>query len=58
MGNRTTSGMNKNRNLEINKPFYLFSDMLFDRVITVGPPKNLVLQTRINNDKKQMWVFD
>jgi len=58
MNKTRTSGLNKNRGLEINKPFYIISDLLFDRVITVGPSKNLVLQTRINNDKKQMWVFD
>jgi len=46
MNKTRTSGMNKNRNLEINKPFYIISDMLFDRVITVGPSKNLILQSR------------
>jgi len=50
--------MNKNRNLEINKPFYIVSEMLFNRVITVGPSKNLILQSRTNDDKKQMWFFD
>jgi len=52
-----TKGMNKKRGLMINKPFYIVSDMLFHRVITVGPSKNLVLRYR-TDAKEQLWVFD
>jgi hypothetical protein len=49
--------LNEDFGFQINRPFYIISDMIFHRVITVGPSKNLVLQTR-TGDKGQMWVFD
>jgi hypothetical protein len=49
--------MNKNRNMEINRPFYIVSDLLFNRVATVYSSKNIVIQTRTDK-KEQQWFFD
>jgi len=53
-----TSGTNKHRNLVINKPFYIQSRLWMERVIQVQGGKNLVIATRKDNAKEQMWVFD
>ena len=51
MGPVKKKGMNKNRNMEINRPFYIVSDLVFNRVATVYSSKNIVIQTR--TDKKE-----
>jgi purine nucleoside permease len=38
-----TSGMNKNRNLEINRPFYIVSDLLFNRVASLYSGNRIVI---------------
>jgi len=43
--------------MEINRPFYIVSDLIFNRVATVYSSKNIVIQTRTDK-KEQQWFFD
>jgi len=54
---KTATGLNKNRNLQINKPFYIQSKLWLERVITVYSSKNLVIQSRTDVPGQQ-WFFD
>jgi len=55
--NYTTSGLNKGRQLHINRPFYIQSKLWLERVITVYSSKNLVIQSRTDAPEQQ-WFFD
>jgi len=50
-------GLNKNRGLYINRPFYIVSKLWMSRVITVAGGKNLVIQSRTDS-KDQQWFYD
>jgi hypothetical protein len=55
--NYTTSGLNKGRQLHINRPFYIQSKLWLERVISVAESKNLVIQSRTDAPEQQ-WFFD
>jgi len=52
-----TKGLNK-RGFYVNRPFMIVSRMWMNRVISVAGGNNLVIQTRKDNEKRQMWRFD
>jgi hypothetical protein len=56
-GEDATEGLNKNRGIYINRPFYIVSRLWMNRVITVYSSKNLVIQSR-TDAKTQQFVFD
>jgi len=52
-----SKGLNVERGLHINRPFYIQSKLWLERVISVGGSKNLVIQSRTDKDH-QRWWFD
>jgi hypothetical protein len=50
--------MNKNRGLYVNRPFMIVSRMWMNRVISVQGNWNVVIESRVDNNKRQQWVFD
>jgi hypothetical protein len=52
--------MNEDFGFQINKPFYIVSEMPFNRVATLNGGNAWLLQRRWNNGIKlrQQWYFD
>lgn len=53
-----TKGLNEEWGMYINRPFYIQSRMFMNRVVSVAGGWNLVIQNRVNGDKRQLWFFD
>jgi hypothetical protein len=53
-----TKGLNEEFGFQINKPFYIVSELPFNRVIECIGANNLVLKRWRNNVTQQQFVFD
>jgi hypothetical protein len=53
-----TEGMNEKFGFEINRPFYLVSELPFNRVAECHGANNVWLKRWRNNVKAQQWYFD
>jgi hypothetical protein len=57
-GKTETKGLNEEFGFHINRPFYIVSELPFNRVAEMHGNTNVWLKRWRNNEKKQQWWFD
>lgn len=51
-------GMGSMGNVQINRPFYIESQLWMGRVVYHHPNNHAYIHTRKDNEKRQMWIYD